>query len=105
MDRHGVAQSSTPCRVLEVVGDAITGGTEAYVGNLLDHYPPDIAPTVLAPFASAATERWLAAGIPVHFGSVDDAALLLHSVARVVELARRTRADVIHSHHSNANAV
>jgi glycosyltransferase involved in cell wall biosynthesis len=91
-------------RVLEVLGNSVTGGMERYVGNLLENCPADVAPTVLLPFASQLTERWIARGIPVHFGAVDDGRDLIPSIERIGELARRTNADVVHSHLANANA-
>jgi glycosyltransferase involved in cell wall biosynthesis len=91
-------------RVLEVLGNSVTGGMERYVGNLLENCPADVAPTVLLPFASQLTERWIACGIPVHFGAVDDGRDFIPSIERIGELARRTNADVIHSHLANANA-
>ena len=91
-------------RVLEVLGNSVTGGMERYVGNLLENCPADVAPTVLLPFASRLTERWIACGIPVHFGAVDDGRDFIPSIERIGELARRTNADVIHSHLANANA-
>jgi glycosyltransferase involved in cell wall biosynthesis len=91
--------------VLQVLGNAITGGMETYVGNLLSALPRRIVPVVLAPFASAMTDRWQAAGHAVHIGPVDDEEHLMTSVERVVELVRRTGAHVVHSHLGNANAV
>jgi len=95
----------SPLRVLEVLGNAITGGMESYVENLLANLPQWIETEVVAPFASRVTDGWLDAGRAVHIATVDDEAHLMHSVERIVELARRTGAKLLHAHLSNANAV
>ena len=100
-----MSAASPPLRVLEVVGNAITGGMERYGDNLLVHLPAWIEADVVAPFASPVTERWAEEGRRVHIAPVDDEAQLMHSVERIVELARRTGAGLLHSHLANANAV
>jgi glycosyltransferase involved in cell wall biosynthesis len=96
--------ASPPLRVLEVLGNAIPGGMEHYVGNLLENFGSSIRPTVIAPFVSPMTERWAALGIPVHIAAIDDEIGLAHSVERIVELARHVQADVLHAHLPNAHA-
>jgi len=92
-------------RVLQVIGTAITGGMEVYVGQLLDRLPGWIECTVVAPGASEVTERWRDRGHHVHMSPMNEDAHVADAVERVVEIARRTGAQLIHSHLSNANAV
>jgi len=104
----GTAPGTSPVPILEVMGNAITGGMETWVGNLVGHLrgaPRRLAPEIVAPFSSRITERWLADGYPVHIAPIDDEVELMHSVERVVELVRRTGARLLHSHLANANAV
>jgi len=87
-----------PINVLEVLGNAIVGGMENYVSNLLTRLPPEeFSVTVLVPFESPVTARLRECGYEVHVTAmgVDPP---WHSIQTAVSLVREYDIHLIHAH-------
>ena len=87
-----------PINVLEILGNAIVGGMENYVSNLLTRLPPEeFSVTVLVPFESPVTARLRECGYEVHVTAmgVDPP---WHSIQTAVSLVREYDIHLIHAH-------
>jgi hypothetical protein len=62
-----------PINVLEVLGNAIVGGMENYVGNLLANLPPEeFNVTVLVPYESPVTAALRERGYDVYVTAMEE---------------------------------
>lgn len=91
--------------VLEVLGNAIVGGMETYVRNLIINLPPDeFEVTVLCPFESAYTRLLREHGWTVYIAPLRDDPPW-RSIEMICSLMRKHRVSVIHAHLMNAYTV
>lgn len=91
--------------VLEVLGNAIVGGMESYVCNLVERLPADrFKVTCLCPYESevTATLRRLGCEVFVTFMAEDP---LWRSIQTAVEIIRHQHIDVIHAHLPKAHVL
>lgn len=103
MSKNGV--SGLPINVLEVLGNAIVGGMENYVRNLLTQLPEDeFRITLLTPFESAVTAALRDKGFEVYVTAMEDDPPL-HSIQTAVSLIRELDIDLIHAHLPKAHAL
>lgn len=87
-----------PMNVLEVLGNAIVGGMENYVGNLLAHLPPEeFHVTLLAPFESPVTAALRERGYEVSVTAMEDDPPW-RSIQTAVSLVREHDIHLIHAH-------
>jgi hypothetical protein len=102
---HGRAGRAARVHVLEVIGNAIVGGVESQVGNLLRHLPADeFRVTCLCPYESAYTAALRAAGFEVFVTPMRDDPPWA-SIVTAVELIRQRRVELIHAHIQNAHTL
>jgi glycosyltransferase involved in cell wall biosynthesis len=89
--------------VLEIVGNAIVGGMERSVANLVKELPPDTFRfTCLCPFQSPFTRSLKEKGCPVFVAPLRDDPTW-RSLQMAVEIVRHHRVDLIHGHLPNAH--
>lgn len=97
--------NSKPLQVLQIIGNAIVGGMETYVSNLITRLPSDeFQVTCLCPYESAFTASLRRFGFKVYITPIQDDPAW-RSVEMAVELIRQHRIDVIHSHLLNAHTL
>lgn len=94
-----------PLNVLEIIGNAIVGGMESYVYNLVTHLPAaDFNTICLCPYESAFTQSLRRAGHTVFITPMrDDPAWC--AIEMAVELVRNFQIDLIHAHLLNAHTL
>ncbi|MBZ9676342.1 glycosyltransferase family 4 protein [Mesorhizobium sp. ES1-1] len=91
--------------VLEVLGNAIVGGMENYVKNLIAHLPvDDFKVTVLCPFESAFTSQLRAQGHQVFIAPLRDDPPW-RTIEMICTLIRESHIDLLHAHLMNAHTV
>ena len=87
-----------PIHVLEILGNAIVGGMERYVSNLLAHLPEDeFQITLLTPFESRVTAELREEGFEV-FVTPMESELSWRALQATVALIRSEQVDLIHAH-------
>src|SRR5919202_1382525 len=92
-------------RILQVIGNAIVGGMETYVGNLIANLPADEYDiTCICPFESAFTASLRRLGCQVFITPISDDPPW-RSIAMAVEIIRQHRIDLIHAHLLNAHTL
>jgi len=97
--------STRPIQVLQIIGNAIVGGMETYVSNLITRLPNDeFQFTCLCPYESAFTASLRRQGFKVYITPIQDDPAW-RSVEMAVELVRQQRVDLIHSHLLNAHTL
>ncbi len=91
--------------ILEVLGNAIVGGMENYVGNLISNLPADeFGVAVLCPFESAYTRMLRLKGCPVYIAPLRDDPPW-RSIEMIAGLVEACEIDLIHAHLMNAHTV
>ncbi|MFA6154214.1 glycosyltransferase family 4 protein [Mesorhizobium sp.] len=102
----GNSNSPAPrIHVLEVLGNAIVGGMENYVKNLIAHLPvDDFKVTVLCPFESALTSQIRAQGHQVFIAPLRDDPPW-RTIEMICTLIRENDIDLLHAHLMNAHTV
>jgi glycosyltransferase involved in cell wall biosynthesis len=102
---NGSSASDAPIHVLEIIGNAIVGGMESYVRNLISHLPAErFRVTCLCPYESAFTKQLRQLGCSVFITPLrDDPAW--NSIQMAVELVRHRHIDLIHAHLQNAHTL
>jgi glycosyltransferase involved in cell wall biosynthesis len=99
--RNGQVKSRI--HLLQIVGNAIVGGTETYVYNLVSNLSPEsFRVTCLCPFESPFTESLRRVGCDVFITPMDEE-IAWNSIQLAVELARHHAVDLIHAHLPNAH--
>ncbi|HEX6386648.1 MAG TPA: glycosyltransferase [Anaerolineae bacterium] len=90
--------------VLEVLGNAIVGGMENYVRNLIDRLPDQFQVTCLCPYESAMTAslRQLGCDVFVTFMDTDPR---WRSIQSTVEIVRHQHIDLLHAHMPKAHVL
>src|SRR3954454_23481724 len=97
--------STKPLQILQVLGNAIVGGMETYVSNLITQLPSDdFQVTCLCPYVSAFTASLRRLGVKGYIAPIQDDPVW-RSVELAVELIRQHRIDVIHAHLLNAHTL
>lgn len=97
--------NTKPLQILQIIGNAIVGGMETYVSNLITRLPSDeFQVTCLCPYESAFTASLRRLGFKVYITPIQDDPAW-RSVEMAVELVRQHRIDVIHSHLLNAHTL
>lgn len=92
-------------QLLEIIGNAIVGGMESYVGNLVRHLPSErFQLTCLCPYESAFTARLRKLGCAVFIAPLRDDPTW-SAIQMAVELIRQHRIDLIHAHLQNAHTL
>lgn len=95
-------EEPAPLRVLEIVGNAIIGGTERYVRGLIEGLRgQDCDVWALCPFESTFTSDLRKCGCQVHIAMLEEA-LEWRSLLVATEVIRHHQIDVIQSHLFNA---
>lgn len=91
--------------VLEIIGNAIVGGMESYVRNLVSQLPSDrFRVTCLCPYESAFTTTLRNLGCTVFITPLrDDPAW--SAIQMAVELIRHHHVDLLHAHLQNAHTL
>lgn len=98
-------QATGRINVLEVLGNAIVGGMENHVGNLIGNLPADeFSVTVLCPFESAYTRMLRQRGCAVYIAPLRDDPPW-RSIEMIAGLVSSCRIDLIHAHLMNAHTV
>ena len=91
--------------ILEVLGNAIVGGMETYVRNLIANLPAEaFEVTVLCPFESAYTRLLRDQGWTVYIAPLRDDPPW-RSIEMICSLVRQHTIEVIHAHLMNAHTV
>lgn len=99
------ARSTGRIHVLEVIGNAIVGGMETYVEQLVENLPRDrFAVTALCPFESPFTDRLRARDIEVLVTPMPDDPPW-SSIQMTCAMIKAGAIDVLHAHLSNAHAL
>ena len=94
-----------PLQVLQIIGNAIVGGMETYVSNLITKLQSDeFQVTCLCPYESAFTASLRRLGFKVYITPIQDDPAW-RSVEMAVELIRQHRIDIIHAHLPNAHTL
>lgn len=94
-----------PIHVLEIVGNAIVGGMETYVRNLIRHLPRDqFRVTCLCPFESPFTRTLRQIGCHVFITPVSDDPPW-RSIQLALEVIRHQHIDLIHAHMPKAHVL
>lgn len=105
MDAEQKYQGSGRINILEVLGNAIVGGMENHVGNLISNLPADeFAVTVLCPFESAYTRVLRQKGCPVYIAPLRDDPPW-RTIELIAGLVKSCGIDLIHAHLMNAHTV
>lgn len=103
--RKGSRGSGGKINILEVLGNAIVGGMENYVSNLIANLPKDeFSIAVLCPFESAYTRSLRQRGCQVYIAPLRDDPPW-RSIEMISGLVREHRIDLIHAHLMNAHTV
>jgi glycosyltransferase involved in cell wall biosynthesis len=90
-------------RLLQIVGNAIVGGMERYVSNLVERLPQShFEITCLCPFESAFSQHLRRQGCAMYFTPISDEPSW-HSIQFACSLVRSLRIQVIHAHLANAH--
>jgi glycosyltransferase involved in cell wall biosynthesis len=91
-------KDSQQVHILEVVGNAIVGGVEQYIFNLIRHLPGHgFKVTCLAPFESPVTDTWRELGSQVYITRMDDDPAW-RSIQYTTELVKEQGIQLIHAH-------
>ena len=91
--------------LLQVLGNAIVGGMENYVRNLIGRLPPHrFKITCVFPYESAMTELVRSLGYPVFIIAMEDDPPW-RSIQALVELIRSQRVDLVHAHMPRAHVL
>src|SRR3954466_15284133 len=99
------AAGPKPIQVMQIIGNAILGGMETYVSNLITQLPSDeFQVTCLCPYESAFTASLRRRAGEVYIAPIQDDPVW-RSIELTVELIRQHRIDVIHSHLLNAQTL
>lgn len=94
-----------PLRLLEIVGNAIVGGVESYVRNLIASLPDeDYEVSCILPFESAYTASLRALGCKIYITPIQDDPLW-RSIEMATEVVRQNQIDVIHANLANAHTL
>jgi glycosyltransferase involved in cell wall biosynthesis len=94
-----------PIRLLEIIGNAITGGMETYTRNLIASLPRDEYDiTCILPFESAYTASLRELGCRVYITPIHDDPLW-RSIEMATEVIRQHQIDVIHANLANAHTL
>ena len=102
MSRNG---RQRPLHVLEIMGNAIVGGMENYVRNLLaELHSSDFRITLLTPYESKITHQLRAQGHQVHIMPMEDEPVW-RSIQMATSLTRQKQIDLLHAHLPNAHAL
>lgn len=102
---NGNGAGRSKVRVLEIIGNAIVGGMEQYVSNLVRRLPPgQFQITCLCPYESAFTVHLRRLGCDVFISPLRDDPPWC-SVQAAVEIIRRYDIDLIHAHLLNAHTL
>src|SRR3712207_2875385 len=97
--------TTKPVQILQILGNAIVGGMETYVSNLITRLPSDeFQVTCLCPYESAFTASLRRLGFKVYITPIQDDPAW-RSVEMAVELIRQHRVDIIHAHLLNAHTL
>lgn len=105
MNTHGENEDESQIHVLEIAGNAIVGGMEKYVYNLVQHLPAaHFKVTVLTPFESAFTSSLRQMGSEVYV-TLMDINPPWRSIQFTTELVRHLKIDIIHTHLPRAHAL
>jgi glycosyltransferase involved in cell wall biosynthesis len=97
--------SKARIRVLEIVGNAIVGGMESHVGNLVANLPADTFEIIcLCPYESHFTASLRRLGHKVFIAPVDDDPLW-RSIEMAAEIVRQNEVHLIHAHLPNAHTL
>ena len=92
-------------RVLEVIGNAIVGGMESWVEQLVTRLPADrFQVDALCPFESPFTDRLRATGIDVTIVPMPESPLW-DSIQTAITLVKTQRIDLLHAHLPNAHVL
>lgn len=92
-------------RLLEVIGNAIVGGMESWVEQLVTRLPADrFQIDALCPFESPFTDQLRAAGIDVTIVPMPDSPLW-DSIQTATTLVRSKHINLLHAHLSNAHVL
>lgn len=98
-------QSKEPLHVLEIIGNAIVGGMENYVYNLVRHLPSyGFKVSCLAPYESAYTASLRALGCDVYVTQMH-VDVPWRTLQLTTELIRHNGIDLIHAHLPRAHAL
>lgn len=104
---NGLSQGAShpPLNLLEVIGNAIVGGMESYVHNLVTHLPAiEFNIVCLCPYESAFTQALRRKGCTIFITPMrDDPAWC--AIEMAVEVVRNFRIDLIHAHLLNAHTL
>jgi glycosyltransferase involved in cell wall biosynthesis len=91
-------KDSREIHILEVVGNAIVGGVEQYILNLIRHLPAHgFKVTCLAPYESPVTNTWRELGSQVYITRMDDDPAW-RSIQYATELVKDQGIHLIHAH-------
>jgi glycosyltransferase involved in cell wall biosynthesis len=102
---NGAGTPKRPIRLLEVIGNAITGGMETYVRNLIANLPSDgFEVTCLCPYESAYTASLRALGCRVYVTPLHDDPMW-RAIEMAGELVRQNGIDLIHANLANAHTL
>lgn len=105
--RNGATNGArrAPLNLLEIIGNAIVGGMESYVRNLITHLPAtDFNVICLCPYESAFTQSLRRAGRTVFITPMrDDPAWC--AIEMAVEVVRNFQIDLIHAHPLNTHTL
>src|SRR5918912_324335 len=101
----GSSTGNDQIHILEIVGNAIVGGMESHVRNLISRLPSDrFRITCLCPYESAFTATLRGLGCTVFITPLPgDPAW--SSIQMAVELIRHRHVDLLHAHLQNAHAL
>lgn len=93
-------------RVLQVLGNAIVGGMETWVGRFVPYLlRQGFEVSALCPFESAFTEQLRASGCPVYITPMHEDRLGWPSIRFAQSLVQELGTDVMHAHLCNAHAL
>jgi glycosyltransferase involved in cell wall biosynthesis len=102
---NGQRIARRPIRLLEIIGNAIVGGMETYVRNLVSRLPAhEFEITCLCPYESAYTASLRDLGCKVYITPIHDDPLW-RSIEMSVGLIRQHQIDVIHANLANAHTL
>src|SRR4051812_1730956 len=91
--------------VLEIIGNAVVGGTEHHVERLIEHLPPErFAVTALCPFDSPFTDRLRKRAVDVLVAPMPDDPPW-SSIQMACAMIRAGAIDLLHAHLPNAHVL
>lgn len=100
---HVVPESKDPIHVMQVLGNAIVGGMENYVRNLIACLPADeFKVSLLCPFESAYTKAARSRGHDVYIAPLRDDPPW-RTIEMICTLVRQTGVSLLHAHLMNAH--